>query len=139
MQTIICQKPKINPHRQAIQQRIAELLDVAATQINIKATTTEELWFYWPQRRHCGDGRSAARCAASMSAGIQDNASAGHSSATAKQDHEAVAAASGDTSVSGQYKEKNLSISRSLRSLAFCQQLTKKVNTHWGFTFAKRN
>mgnify|MGYP001210449279 CR=1 FL=1 len=43
--TVICQKPKINPHREAIQQRIAELLEVATTQINIKATTTEELGF----------------------------------------------------------------------------------------------
>jgi len=43
--TVICEKPKINPHRQAIQERIATLLAVAPNQINVKATTTEGLGF----------------------------------------------------------------------------------------------
>ncbi|MCL5254680.1 MAG: 2-C-methyl-D-erythritol 2,4-cyclodiphosphate synthase [Gammaproteobacteria bacterium] len=43
--TVICQKPKINPHRQAIRARIAELLEVSVAQVNVKATTTEELGF----------------------------------------------------------------------------------------------
>lgn len=43
--TIICQKPKINPHRAAIRSRIAQLLGVAENQVNVKATTTEGLGF----------------------------------------------------------------------------------------------
>lgn len=43
--TVICQKPKINPHRDAMRQRIANLLGVALNQVNIKATTTEGLGF----------------------------------------------------------------------------------------------
>jgi len=43
--TIIGESPKIGPHRAAMQQRVAALLDVAPERINIKATTTEELGF----------------------------------------------------------------------------------------------
>ncbi|RUO22503.1 2-C-methyl-D-erythritol 2,4-cyclodiphosphate synthase [Aliidiomarina iranensis] len=43
--TVICQKPKINPHRAAMQERIATILAVPKSQVNIKATTTEGLGF----------------------------------------------------------------------------------------------
>lgn len=43
--TIICEAPKIGPHRQAIRQNIAEILDLAVDRISIKATTTEKLGF----------------------------------------------------------------------------------------------
>lgn len=43
--TVICQKPKINPHREVMRARIAEILDVPQGSINIKATTTEGLGF----------------------------------------------------------------------------------------------
>ncbi|RUO38241.1 2-C-methyl-D-erythritol 2,4-cyclodiphosphate synthase [Aliidiomarina shirensis] len=43
--TIICQKPKINPHREAMRARVADILGVQQTSINIKATTTEGLGF----------------------------------------------------------------------------------------------
>ncbi len=43
--TIICETPKIGPHREAIKQRIATLLDVPVTRVGIKATTTEGLGF----------------------------------------------------------------------------------------------
>lgn len=43
--TIICEAPKIGPHRAAIRARIAELLDLAPEQVSIKATTTERLGF----------------------------------------------------------------------------------------------
>ena len=43
--TIICEAPKIGPHREAMRCRIAELLDVDIAAISVKATTTERLGF----------------------------------------------------------------------------------------------
>lgn len=43
--TIVCEAPKIGPHRAAIRSRIAQLLCVAESQVSIKATTTEGLGF----------------------------------------------------------------------------------------------
>lgn len=41
--TIICEEPRIGPHRPAMRSRIAELLEVDNEQISVKATTTERL------------------------------------------------------------------------------------------------
>lgn len=43
--TIICEAPKIGPHREAIRQRIAELLRLSTDRVSVKATTTERLGF----------------------------------------------------------------------------------------------
>ena len=43
--TILAQAPKIAPYREAIRRRIAQLLEIAADRVNIKATTTEGLGF----------------------------------------------------------------------------------------------
>lgn len=43
--TIICEAPKIGPHRDAMRDRIAALLRVDRARISIKATTTERLGF----------------------------------------------------------------------------------------------
>ena len=43
--TIICEAPKIGPHREAMRARIAELLGVHIGAISVKATTTERLGF----------------------------------------------------------------------------------------------
>lgn len=43
--TIICEAPKIGPHRNAMRTRIAQLLGVSEGCISIKATTTEGLGF----------------------------------------------------------------------------------------------
>ena len=43
--TIICEAPKIGPHRTAMQLRIAEILQLSPDRINVKATTTEGLGF----------------------------------------------------------------------------------------------
>ena len=43
--TIICEAPKVKPHRQDMRARTAAVLDVALDQISIKATTTEQLGF----------------------------------------------------------------------------------------------
>lgn len=43
--TLICEAPKIGPHREAIRARIAGLLRLDPTQVSVKATTTERLGF----------------------------------------------------------------------------------------------
>jgi len=43
--TIICESPKIGPHRAAMTQRIAELLALPLDRVSVKATTTERLGF----------------------------------------------------------------------------------------------
>jgi 2-C-methyl-D-erythritol 4-phosphate cytidylyltransferase/2-C-methyl-D-erythritol 2,4-cyclodiphosphate synthase len=43
--TIICEAPKIGPHRQAMRERIAELLALSINRVSVKATTTEQLGF----------------------------------------------------------------------------------------------
>lgn len=43
--TLLCETPKINPHRAAMRSKIAELLALDETQVNVKASTTEQLGF----------------------------------------------------------------------------------------------
>jgi 2-C-methyl-D-erythritol 4-phosphate cytidylyltransferase/2-C-methyl-D-erythritol 2,4-cyclodiphosphate synthase len=43
--TVICEEPKVGPHRSAIRQRIATILELGVNQVSIKATTTEGLGF----------------------------------------------------------------------------------------------
>ncbi|WP_157217059.1 bifunctional 2-C-methyl-D-erythritol 4-phosphate cytidylyltransferase/2-C-methyl-D-erythritol 2,4-cyclodiphosphate synthase [Flavisphingomonas formosensis] len=43
--TIICEAPKVGPHRAPMRARIAQLLGVSETCVSIKATTTEKLGF----------------------------------------------------------------------------------------------
>ena len=43
--TIICETPKIGPHRDAIRSRISDMLGLSAHQVSVKATTTERLGF----------------------------------------------------------------------------------------------
>ena len=43
--TLICEAPKIKPHREAIRVNIATMLDIALDQVSVKATTTERLGF----------------------------------------------------------------------------------------------
>jgi 2-C-methyl-D-erythritol 2,4-cyclodiphosphate synthase len=43
--TVLGEQPKVGPHREAMRRRIAELLGVPDTQVNVKATTTEKLGF----------------------------------------------------------------------------------------------
>jgi 2-C-methyl-D-erythritol 4-phosphate cytidylyltransferase/2-C-methyl-D-erythritol 2,4-cyclodiphosphate synthase len=43
--TVICEAPKIGPHRDAMRMRVAEILDIPVAQVSIKATTTERLGF----------------------------------------------------------------------------------------------
>jgi 2-C-methyl-D-erythritol 4-phosphate cytidylyltransferase/2-C-methyl-D-erythritol 2,4-cyclodiphosphate synthase len=43
--TVICEEPKIGPHRDAARARIAVILDISLSQVSLKATTTERLGF----------------------------------------------------------------------------------------------
>jgi 2-C-methyl-D-erythritol 4-phosphate cytidylyltransferase/2-C-methyl-D-erythritol 2,4-cyclodiphosphate synthase len=43
--TIICEAPKVSPHRDAMRARLAELLDLELSRVSVKATTTEGLGF----------------------------------------------------------------------------------------------
>ncbi len=43
--TIVCEMPKIGPHREAMRARLAELLGCTASAVSVKATTTERLGF----------------------------------------------------------------------------------------------
>jgi 2-C-methyl-D-erythritol 4-phosphate cytidylyltransferase / 2-C-methyl-D-erythritol 2,4-cyclodiphosphate synthase len=43
--TIICERPKVGPHRAAMVQRLAQILGIDASRVSVKATTTEQLGF----------------------------------------------------------------------------------------------
>lgn len=43
--TLICERPKIAPHRDAMRRRVAEILAIDIERVSIKATTTEGLGF----------------------------------------------------------------------------------------------
>jgi 2-C-methyl-D-erythritol 4-phosphate cytidylyltransferase/2-C-methyl-D-erythritol 2,4-cyclodiphosphate synthase len=43
--TLLCEKPRLGPHREAMRQRIAEIAGLRLDQVSLKATTTEKLGF----------------------------------------------------------------------------------------------
>ncbi|TXL72206.1 bifunctional 2-C-methyl-D-erythritol 4-phosphate cytidylyltransferase/2-C-methyl-D-erythritol 2,4-cyclodiphosphate synthase [Vineibacter terrae] len=43
--TLICEAPRVGPHRDRMRARVAEILGIAAGRVGIKATTTEKLGF----------------------------------------------------------------------------------------------
>ena len=43
--TLICETPKIGPHRDAMRQRVAEIMSLPLGRVSVKATTTERLGF----------------------------------------------------------------------------------------------
>ncbi len=43
--TLICERPKVKPHRAAMRGRLAELLDLPLDRVSVKATTMEEMGF----------------------------------------------------------------------------------------------
>ena len=52
--TIVCEAPKIGPHRDAMRARIAEIAGIALDRVGVKATTSEGLGFTGRARRHRG-------------------------------------------------------------------------------------
>jgi 2-C-methyl-D-erythritol 2,4-cyclodiphosphate synthase len=43
--TVLCESPRVAPHRQAMRTRIAQLLQIAVACVSVKATTSEGLGF----------------------------------------------------------------------------------------------
>ncbi len=43
--TLMCERPKIGPHREAMRTRLAEMLEIDLSRVAVKATTTERLGF----------------------------------------------------------------------------------------------
>jgi 2-C-methyl-D-erythritol 4-phosphate cytidylyltransferase/2-C-methyl-D-erythritol 2,4-cyclodiphosphate synthase len=43
--TIVCEAPRIGPHRDAMRDRLAEILDLDRDAVSVKATTTEGMGF----------------------------------------------------------------------------------------------
>ena len=43
--TLICERPKIGPHRDAMRARIAEILGLDMEKVSVKATTTEGMGY----------------------------------------------------------------------------------------------
>jgi 2-C-methyl-D-erythritol 4-phosphate cytidylyltransferase/2-C-methyl-D-erythritol 2,4-cyclodiphosphate synthase len=43
--TLLCEKPRLGPHREEMRQRIAEICGLRLDQVSLKATTTEKLGF----------------------------------------------------------------------------------------------
>jgi len=43
--TVICERPKVGPHREAMRAELARLLELDPDRVNVKATTTERLGF----------------------------------------------------------------------------------------------
>ena len=43
--TLIAERPKVGPHREAMRARVAEILEIDPSRVSIKATTTEKLGF----------------------------------------------------------------------------------------------
>ena len=43
--TLICERPKIGPHADAMQNTLAEILNIDVSRVSVKATTSEQLGF----------------------------------------------------------------------------------------------
>jgi 2-C-methyl-D-erythritol 4-phosphate cytidylyltransferase/2-C-methyl-D-erythritol 2,4-cyclodiphosphate synthase len=43
--TLICERPKVKPHRQAMRERLADILNLPLDAVSVKATTTEAMGF----------------------------------------------------------------------------------------------
>jgi 2-C-methyl-D-erythritol 4-phosphate cytidylyltransferase/2-C-methyl-D-erythritol 2,4-cyclodiphosphate synthase len=43
--TVVCETPRVGPHREAIRKRVAEIAGISLDRVGIKATTSEELGF----------------------------------------------------------------------------------------------
>ncbi len=43
--TLVCERPKIKPHRQAMRERLAQLLELPLDRVSVKATTTEGMGY----------------------------------------------------------------------------------------------
>jgi len=56
---VVCEEPRIAPHKQAMRERLAEALGVAVGQVSLRGTTTEGMGF-------CGRGEGIAAQAVAL-------------------------------------------------------------------------
>ncbi len=61
--TLICERPKVGPHRDAMRARIAEILGLAIDRVSVKATTTEKLGFTGRQEGIAAQAMASVRLA----------------------------------------------------------------------------
>ena len=59
--TVICERPKVGPHRAAMVARIAEILNLSPDRVSVKATTTEGLGFTGRQEGIAGQATATIR------------------------------------------------------------------------------
>ena len=59
--TLLCEAPRIAPHRDAMRRRIADILGIAVDRVGVKATTTEGLGFTGRARGHRRHGNRDGR------------------------------------------------------------------------------
>ncbi|MEG3086328.1 bifunctional 2-C-methyl-D-erythritol 4-phosphate cytidylyltransferase/2-C-methyl-D-erythritol 2,4-cyclodiphosphate synthase [Sphingomonas sp. PB4P5] len=64
--TLMCEAPKIGPHREAMRTRIAALLRLSSAQVSVKATTTERLGFTGRGEGIAAQAMATIRIAAGM-------------------------------------------------------------------------
>ncbi len=43
--TLVCEAPKISPHREKMQARVAEIAGITPDRVGVKATTSEKMGF----------------------------------------------------------------------------------------------
>ena len=43
--TIVCEAPRVGPHREAMRQKLAEIAGIEVDRVSVKATTSEKLGF----------------------------------------------------------------------------------------------
>jgi 2-C-methyl-D-erythritol 4-phosphate cytidylyltransferase/2-C-methyl-D-erythritol 2,4-cyclodiphosphate synthase len=60
--TLICERPKIAPHREAMRVRIAEILGIDISRISVKATTTEGMGFTGRREGLAAQAVATIRC-----------------------------------------------------------------------------
>jgi 2-C-methyl-D-erythritol 4-phosphate cytidylyltransferase/2-C-methyl-D-erythritol 2,4-cyclodiphosphate synthase len=59
--TIICERPKVGPHREAMRNRVAQITGLKPDQISVKATTTEGLGFTGRREGIAAQGTATVR------------------------------------------------------------------------------
>jgi 2-C-methyl-D-erythritol 4-phosphate cytidylyltransferase/2-C-methyl-D-erythritol 2,4-cyclodiphosphate synthase len=43
--SVMCERPRLGPHREAMRSRTAEVIDIPLDFVSVKATTTEKMGF----------------------------------------------------------------------------------------------
>lgn len=69
--TIICERPKVGPHRQAMRERIAAILQIDVARVSVKATTTEMLGFTGRSEGLAAQALASVRLAESALASVR--------------------------------------------------------------------